>query len=41
MTAKLKKEADVPLRGRVFHREHLPPPSRTKQKAQAKSEGSS
>lgn len=41
VTAKLKKEADVPLRGRVFRREHLPPPSRTKQKAQTKSEGSS
>lgn len=41
VTAKLKTEADVPLRGRVFHREHLPPPSRTKQKAQTKSEGSS
>lgn len=41
VTAKLKKEADVPLRGRVFYRENLPPPSSTKQKAQSKSEGSS
>lgn len=41
VTAKLKEEADVPLRGRVVYRENLPPPSNTKQKAQSKSEGSS
>lgn len=41
VTAKLKTEADVPVRGWVSHREDLIPPSSTKQKAQSKSDGSS
>lgn len=41
VTVELRKAADAPSRGRVSHRENLPPPSSSKQKTQSKSEGSS